>query len=383
MYMHLNRLLRMLMIKKELGEVYLNNMIESLAFSMISIFIPAYLLQLGFPLYAAIGFMAVLCTAQVLFSPVAGKIASYAGFKHTILYRAPVFISYLVLLIFIEAVPSMFLVAAVGGISVALYWVPLHGVFVRHTDKIRSGRAAGNLIGLPHMMTILAPTAAAIILGVLGFTMLFMTSIALIFVSVIPLFLSSDYREKASSLSGKRFLMSRMFSFYFFMNGLASAGEFIIWAVFIYLRFGTLMLGLVASLTEVGIMLLAIFFGRISSRMSRRKNMIRLGSLFYAMIWLARLFVSTPLEALTLSFLGGIATSLMWVPMYSLFCDFAKEKGLLDSVVFREVWISAARMTATGAIALVLFLTHVPNIFDLFFVAAAAASFLMAAKKWN
>ncbi|MCK4496751.1 MAG: hypothetical protein KAU24_01045 [Candidatus Aenigmarchaeota archaeon] len=376
MYIPIHKIAKIFWIKKELGEIYLSKMIECFAISMIGIFIPVYLLKIGFPLYLAIAFMSFTWLITFILSPVSGKVSSIAGFRHTILYRAPIFIIFLLLLIVIEFIPSLFLVALIGGVSLSLYWIPLYAEFVRNTDAIHEGEEVGNLIALPYVAAILAPTIAAIILESLGFPVLFTIAIVLVFLSVVPLFLSSDYKEKAFRLKGFRFFISRRFSLYFFLKGMILAGEFLVWSIFIFLKFGVLILGIAASLSGVGMIILTMLFGRLSNRRGRRKGMIKLGGIFYAVIWIARVFVSTPFEAFILSFLGGLLMAFISIPIFSLFCDFAREKGILDSVVFREMWINLGRFIPTLLIVIILTFTSYPQIFELFFIAAGISSLL-------
>lgn len=374
MYIPVHKIARILYIKKELGEIYLNKIIEGFAISMIGIFIPVYLLTLGYPLYVAILFMSISWMTSFFAGPFSGKLSSIVGFKHTILYRAPIFIIFLLMLVAVQAFPSPLPIALIGGISLAMYWVPLNAEFAKNADKIHQGQEIGNLVAMPYMAAMLAPTLAAFILQSLGFPVLFMLVIVLVIFSVVPLFLSSDYKEKGFRIRSFKFFANRRLNTYFFLKGFLYAGEFMMWNILVFLQFGVLVLGIAASLSGLGTIVLTFFMGRFNNKPERRKKLIRIGGIFYALTWITRIFVSTPLEAFILSFIGGLLLIFIWIPVYSLFCDYARDNGILRSTVSREMWLNMGRFLPAMVIGLVLFVNPVPYIFELFFVMAALVS---------
>ena len=56
MHIHMHNIFR---LKSELGEIYLNQVIQTFALALIGVFIPIYLLKLGFSLPVVLGFLAV------------------------------------------------------------------------------------------------------------------------------------------------------------------------------------------------------------------------------------------------------------------------------------------------------------------------------------
>ena len=82
------------LIKSEIQEVYLNLIMQSFALSLIAIFVPIYLLKLGYSINHAFGFAMVELGTLSIFSPVAAKMAKRIGFKHMILYRLPLLLLY-------------------------------------------------------------------------------------------------------------------------------------------------------------------------------------------------------------------------------------------------------------------------------------------------
>ena len=95
----LHFLTKTLGIKKELKELYLNIVLHILAISLIGIFIPIYLLDIGFDLNAVLYFFLVYWFFFMAGAPLVGKLVSRIGTKYTISMRAPTLILYLFLLV--------------------------------------------------------------------------------------------------------------------------------------------------------------------------------------------------------------------------------------------------------------------------------------------
>ncbi len=92
------------LIKSELQEVYLNLIIQSFALSLIAIFVPIYLIKLGYSLNQALVFVMVELGMLSFFTPFAVSLAKRFGFKHVILYRAPLIVLYFIALYALNSV---------------------------------------------------------------------------------------------------------------------------------------------------------------------------------------------------------------------------------------------------------------------------------------
>lgn len=365
----------MLKIKSELGEIYLNQIIYSFSITLIGVFIPVYLLELGFSLSTVITFMLVYLGVMGIGSPPVARIAGKLGFKHTILFSTPIKILYLSLLIIIPSINPMFLfvIAMIGGLSDAFYWVPLNSEFAKNTKKIHAGDEVGHLYAFPKLATLAAPFLGGVGLKLLGFETLFVIAIFLLLISVTPLFLTSDYKArflfKLRDVGPKR---NRFFSFVYFLKGFTFIVETIIWPLFIFVTFQDIMfVGAAASISALGIAIFTLIVGRLCDRYSRKKVM-KIGALAYSGVWFSRLFTTTIMEAFILSFLGGILMTVISVSVFSMFCDYARGGKVLSRVMYREVWLNVGRVGSLFLLLLVFF----PFQFAFVFAGSACLVFL-------
>ena len=354
MHIHMHNIFR---LKSELGEIYLNQVIQTFALALIGVFIPIYLLKLGFSLPVVLGFLAVYFLALGGLSPVAARTASKIGLKHVILYRLPALIIYYILLmVAVTLSPStllaglaILLIAFIGGASDSFYWVSLNSEFVKNSKKLHAGEEVGNLLAFPKLAAVAAPLLGAIVLEIAGFSALFILAILLLLTSVAPLFITDDMKTIFSfrlkeTWFRPRIKIEKKFMKDFLLRGFIFAAETVLWPLWIFLNFNNMIdVGLAATLSGVGMAVFTLGIGKASDRMNKIKLM-KLSGISYAAVWFLRVFATNIMEMLILSFLGGVLMAAVALTMFASFCDFARERNVLADVVFREVWLNAARI---------------------------------------
>ncbi len=336
------RIQRLTKMRNELNEIYLSQVMESFAISLIGIFIPIYLLKLGFALDTVFAYLIVAWTSFALLSPLSAIVSSKIGFKHTILFRIPILVLFLVMLIYVGSMSLLLLLltAFVGSISHSLYWVAFNSEFVKNSDKYHTGEEIGLLTALPKMAGIFAPLIGGAILEFFGFNTLFILVIALIVISVVPLFMSAEHRSSFRFKSyDMKMITDRSSSFSFFMQGIFHATEIVIWPLFIFFTLNDLLLvGLASSISAMGIAILTIIVGRFSDRIDKRKILV-MGAVGYSVIWMLRAFPLNLLGICMLSFMGAAFETIVHIPIFTNLCNIARERNTLANVASRETWI--------------------------------------------
>jgi hypothetical protein len=338
------KIFKLIRMKKELKEVYANQLIENLAVFLIGVFIPVFIIRSGLGFFEAVLFMLLQYMIYVPVIPLAARLNARIGVKHTILVRAPVIISYLVMVVLLPGRQWLFYPAAiVGGISVILYWISMNTEYVRTSDKRKEGEEAGLLFGLPYLSAVIGPISGALILSLFGFTTLMSVSVLLIILSVLPLFLSSDYKGDGFRMRDINLFLGGRKALWYFVTGLIYTTDSVLWGLFVYVNFGLLSLGIAASFMGLGMVFFTLIVGRRSNTIAGRRRSIRIGSFMCMILWLLRAVVSSDVQALILSLAGGFIIMLCIVPLYADFAHFAKKNGPARSVAFREFWVGMGK----------------------------------------
>ena len=78
----------------ELNEIYVSMALKTFALSMVSIFVPIYLVNLGYSFAQVFVYYAVARIVHALFVVRAAKTVASFGLKHTILFSMPFLILY-------------------------------------------------------------------------------------------------------------------------------------------------------------------------------------------------------------------------------------------------------------------------------------------------
>ncbi len=328
-------------LKKELKEIYANQVIESLGLFMIGIFIPAYLIESGFGFLASVSFIIMQWAVAALFSTVAAKLDGEIGVKHTVLARVPVVVAYLIMVMSIGQYPGLYLPALVlGGLSLSMYWVSMNTEYVRSSDRNDEGEEAGMYVGLPYATAVVGPLAGAGVLTIFGFDWLFSIAVALIFLSVAPLFLSNDHKGDIFSVKRVELMIDRRRALLYVTMGVIYTTDFVLWSLYVFLNYGYLSLGLAASLVGMGMIIYTMFVGRLSNTIKGRTKVTRIAGFLSVILWLLRLAADSQLEFMLLSLAGGFIISTFWISLYADFAMFAKKNQVCRCVVFRNIWIN-------------------------------------------
>ena len=363
------------LIKNEVQEVYLNLIIQSFALSLISIFVPIYLIKLGYSLNQALLFVMVELGMLSLFSPFAALLAKRFGFKHIIVYRLPLMVFYFMGLYALSYVRiPIYAMACSGGIAGSMYWVSLHALFAKYSDKLSRGVQTGRLISLPQISALIGPTIGGVIAVTLGFKFLIAVSMALLFASTIPLFYTADMKPHVSKYSFKDMFSRKHFKFIvqFAAQGIIAISGAVVWPIFVYFVLEDVAsVGFMATVSALGVIIFTLAIGKISDRVSRIL-LLKVGGILVALTFFLRIFATNTAKVFSISFLAGLFTVLIDLPVLASFYDRANEEDTTEIVVLRELGLGI------GRIAAVLVLLYALNKFAIGFSLGGFASLVFS-----
>ncbi|MBU1975918.1 MAG: MFS transporter [Nanoarchaeota archaeon] len=340
--MHLFNLIK----NKQLGEMYMSIAIRSLARSMIHIFIPIYLLNIGYSLFTVLFFYALMNFCHAAFVLASGKVASRFGFKHTILLSLPFsMLFYFMLYTLPQFNWSLGLIAVIFGFQNSLYWTAYHLNLVKFSDKKMRGSEVGFARVISQIVQVAGPFLGGLLLTVAGFKPLFLYVAALFFASAIPLFMSKEVHDPI------HFRVHKLLKGQSVKDGITYIGcgietgmQMVVWPVFIYFtvlkNFATL--GFVSSLTILFSIIASLVVGRYTD--VNRRILLRIGSVLNAVVWIFRTIVKTTLQVFMIDSVAGIVQTMIHVPFNAISYDKADRLGLIKAIVFREITIQVGRV---------------------------------------
>jgi MFS family permease len=345
------------LIKDEISEVYLNLIMQSFGISLIAVFVPIYLIQLGYSLNQALLFVMVELGTLSLFSPFAAMMAKRWGFKHIVLYRLPLMIYYFIGLYALNFVSfPIYLIAFGGGISGSMYWVSMHSLFAKYSNRMHRGSQAGKLISIPNLCSMIGPTIGGLIAVAFGFKVLLIISIIMICIATLPLFYTPDMKPHITKFSFSDMFDRKHLKFIarFAAQGTIAIAGVIVWPIFVYFMLEDVAsVGFMVTTTALGVVIFTVFIGRLSDRISRFR-IIKIGGILVALTFFARIFATDMAKAFAVSFLAGLFTVLIDLPILAYFYDKANRENTAEIVVLRELGLGVGRILTIVILLFVL-----------------------------
>lgn len=330
---------------RELNELYVSIAIRNFAVSMINIFIPIYLLNLGYSLATVMVFYAIMAGAHALSVFPAAWIASKHGFKHSIFFSAPFLLVFYIMLYTLTSYGwPLPVIAVFYGMSNAFFWMGYHVDIAKFSDKKHRGKQLSVMEICTQILHVASPAIGGFVLAFSGFHTLFAVVCGLMMVSAIPLFLSKDIHEPAGVKFRDVFRRRKIRdALGFIAHGFEGGVAQVVWPIVIYFTilssFTTL--GFVHSVSLFSSLVVVWLIGKFSD--INRRLVLRLSALLNILVWTARALISTTFQVFIVDGFYGISLAGRHISFNALSYDKANKDNLIVYTMFREVMINSSR----------------------------------------
>lgn len=368
--------------KTDISKLHLMNSIEGLGWSMVGIFIPIYLLTIGFSLQQVFIYYLIQNTIILSASFIIASLGGIIGLQKILMVRFPFLFIFLIILYNLKSLnfPIYFL-AIIDGLQVMFYWFPLHILFSQFTDKENLGFSTSKLFAIPQFVTMFGPLIGGFITAVFGFKILFIVASVLFFIAFIPIFYMKIEPIKYKFNINEGLLLYRKYKKYFFSeisNNIGEEIEGVIWPIFVYLSLVNIVsVGYVGSILAVSSSIFTLIVGRLADKKNKTK-MIKTSALLILVVWILRYILNNEAAFYILTAFAGMVFVVLSVPYYSIFYEIAKKEKVSVFFTFREVPVWIARVTVFG-----LGILFADNLKILFLLAGLVYSYFLFWKNKN
>jgi len=334
------------LINRELSELYATMAIKGFALSLIGIFIPIFLLERGFSITEVGSFYIIQSAFMIIFSLFAAKFIERYGVKHSIFASIPLLILFYYLLDGVNVGDKLFYVLPlITALSSSFFWIAFHIDFSKFSRNKHRGEELGFLESLLVFLGMLAPFLGGLILTFYNFKILFMITIILIIISVIPLLFSKEVHEikKFSFRDMVKMRRNKMFSV-FFVSGFTDMAASLLWPIFIFkIVYSFVSLGALISIGDVFLGVFLLLVGRLTD--TGRRNRIFKSGIFLRSISLGtRIFAKKAFHIALFNILAGISYAMIEIPFMSRVYDKATKTNITNLFVLREFVINLGRI---------------------------------------
>ncbi|HRN96159.1 MAG TPA: hypothetical protein PLD54_01795 [Candidatus Levybacteria bacterium] len=348
-----------------INRIYSSNTIRSVALSLIGIYIPIYLLTLGYTLSEVIVFFTLTHVCALLIGlfvivPLLKKYGPITVLKCSFLLQ----IFFLSLLLILDSTPfPLFFLALINGAQNMAYWMPLNLLFIKNSDKNSMGGNLGKFFALPKFFGIFGPLLSAVLIPLVGFLPVFILAVFGLGVSYIPLLKIPNQSIQIPLNFNNAWKRLRKQKTLFLLEGLDNIIEESewFWGIYVYLLIGSLSTpGIIGSLEAIGGALFTIFVGKYANK--HAKKIIPIGAVLVILIMTLRIFITDTVTAYSITVIASFVMTLFLVSYFTSIYKTVKGEDEEEFIILREIPTVFGRLVVFGGILLTL------NYLNLFFL---------------
>lgn len=358
----------------------ISDWIFTFARNTISVFIPIFMLNLGFSVQEVLVFYIIFNVFDLGFNLLAGPLIKKIGARKIIALGS---LAYILFFLAMSGLSHgnwvlVVLMAFLYAMHDAFYWIGSMYFFVRCSpnDDNVSGDAS-RLSILRETACLVAPLLGGLILIFLPQRALIATSIGITAASLFPLFMIKEVRDRPS---GKVMKFSEFFSSWkhakdYVLVSIISihrVAHWIIWPIFVFMLFKSMesiaILPIIIAATRIAA---SFFTGRIKK--SHRTAAIIAGSLLNAAVWIVRMFFDNAVFYYVSAGLMGVFTIMIMIPLDSTIMENGERRDALRTAQYRNTFSMTPRIFYY---ALLLVLV---GVFQVSFITAALSAMIVAA----
>lgn len=372
----------------ELSELYISMMFRGLAISLTGLFVPVYMLQLGYDATAVMMVVAWFFTVRfVILDILCAYTIAKIGPKHTMLVGYIFLICSTVMFLTIQSAQwPLWLVGSVWGASASFFFIPFHVDFSKVKHKKHGGKELGFVQIMERTGAALGPVIGGIIATLFGAQYIFLIATVLLIVGVVPLFRTAEPVKIRQQLSFATLPYRRLKRDYLsvFALGIENTLCIFLWPLFLGLFIlvdNTVYtkLGFLSTVSIVISILAAYFIGKTIDK-HKGRSLLRFSAMANAALNVIKPFTTTFPVAFGISVANEAITTGYRMPYCKGWYDAAD-----DLPGYRIVYISSMEWVSSVAkgmvwwflVLLTAFLATGTVITIGFFIAAIASCLIM------
>ncbi|MEI7818721.1 MAG: MFS transporter, partial [bacterium] len=338
---------------REMDELYLATFVKTLARSLVLVFIPIYLLTIGFSVRFIALFFLLEFAGMVLATPLGLWLNSQIGVKKTMAVADLIFIAYMFAVGAMKGTGAfLILPTLLISLSSGLFWAGYHVDFTTNVDNHEEGSEISFLKVVILLSSAIGPFIGSLLIVGSSFQLSFSVAAGMCLLAIFPLFITKDFKTKPPVFSLKRLMKidDKVKARSYMAFGMMQIANETFWPLFIYLTLKSLIeVGALFSITTVLMVLILIRFGH---RVDRHPNKsLTFGVWLHAPSWILRIFIATPIGALIMNAYAQLSYQLLDVAFEKVIYTEARQSNDIASYfLFRQLSIGVGRFLVCALI---------------------------------
>lgn len=320
---------------QELGRLYWSQTITSFGVGLVSIFVPIYLLKLGYSLENIFLLYAVRGAAWAIFTYWAGQLIGRLGANRTMVLGLVAAGGELMLLpMLASSLLGLLALGIVAGFHHALYLTAYRASFSKAKSAKRAGQQVSRATALTILGGALAPAIGGVVAYEFGVEANYALAVALMLAAVVPHLRSPDVvKHRPPDLS--RIAWHRIWR-----DNVANASytivlvaEVVVWSLLVYTIIPSYAgLGALGSLSALMAILVTLYVGKREATRGE-KHYLKEGNFIMVGTTLLRTMAHTSGHVASSNIAYGLGNALTTTPYFSRYYQHADEEPRLEYIM--------------------------------------------------
>ncbi|TAK88941.1 MFS transporter [Patescibacteria group bacterium] len=314
-------------------EIYWSVGINGLGLSLVSIFVPIYLYNLGYSIRTILLLFVVDFVIRIMLQPIAGRYIARYGPKHGFVIAVVATIVTLVLLTMLAGNAQVFwLIPAADAVLNVFHFLAFMTYFARSYEEKKVSSQVSIISQLIVTVTTLGPLIGGIIASLFGLQVSLLLAIVLVSASLIPLSFSSEpfTRQRFSMLDlpWKQMARDAVGSF---GRAIDARVAKIVWpfAIFLFVG-GYAKVGFITTVSFLAI----VIANQVASKLSQRhpRATIWSGSVGTSVMHLGRIGAADSISATAINLVDGVVNTFNMIPFQATLYRHARSNNTVSFV---------------------------------------------------
>ncbi len=375
--------------KADLMHLFLSGVARRVAVSLLTLFSPIYIYQIGRNLGFPTGPSIIMVLAyfflgggvKLITFTISENLSQKIGFKHIIWASGIPFLIFIPAIIFASTYPYLLILAGISwGVHAGFFWWGYHGYFVKTEEKEHFGQSVGEANFLETTASVLAPISGALITNYLGFTPLFILSAAFLAASLVFLGKDHEKRQKRDIKFSEVLALIKKHK-YISLSYIGSSAEGIIytdiWPLFLFLFFGQVIsLGAIVSAASLMAAGFSVALGGWVDRQGERR-IVAVGAPLTTLAWILRILNKTFPFFVIADSIENFGARMVALPLNALTYKKAAEAEAAKAILFRETTLIIGAFIAI--LVLMVWISMGGNLAGSFILGAVFSTFPLLA----
>ncbi|MCK5416252.1 MFS transporter [Candidatus Parcubacteria bacterium] len=372
-YKHLHNFQVSELFHNNYNELIISNTLRTFALSLISLFMPIFLIKLGYEIRTIFVLEILMLSFSFWLHFFVFRVIRYLGIKRTLVLSYITTILFYGILYnasgFIDEIGRGWFLVLMGGVNVCfttLYWVAQHLYFVKSTKKENSGKRYGVLIAVPMFLGIVSPFAGSALITTHGFEVSFLVAIFIMVLAGIVMFFTDEIVVDNNKMDLKKIWKgsdARLNAMYF-IEGVNVIATGFMWPLILFMmKFQLMFMGLLYLVSNTIFAIISVYGGKFTD-IAGPKKMVAIGSIGHGFSLIFRAYAKTVWFITGFQSMGGFFGALWTVSFKSNFYKKSHDDPV-NSIMNMEVYQHLGRIFV---FVFIFFLSGTYSIMDSFLI---------------